>query len=1362
MPTRAHHIRTARPRRGRFQKPRVFRASFEPLESRLLFAFGVTTGTTPTGQSTYVIDNGGDLKFSVIKGGTLSSTIHMGDISSILYKNQEMLATYAVTSRYSHYEQGLGSIATITTTIDPAGNWILVKCDDSAETSGAVIQYYAVRKNDNNIYMASLPIDVNNGPGEGRFIAYLDRNVFANPEAPSDNAGTTGAIEGSDVFGHADGTTTSKFYNMGRRMIDNVYHGLTGTANGTSVGAWMFMGNREHSAGGPFFKDIDFQSGSDVEIYNSIFTGHTQTEPYRQGLHVYSFHFTGGALPTTPDYSWLEPLNLQGWIPAAQRGTLTGTTSGVPAGRKITVALSNSTAQYWAYAAADGSYTISGIQSGTYTETLYMDELAVATQSVTINAGAPTIANIASTWTTPSTIFSIGTWDGTPLGFKNATPASPGGPAMIEIMHPSDVRMNPWGPTDYWVGTDTPDKFPLAQFKDVNNNTRITFSLDSTQASASRTLRIGSTLAFAGGRPYIVVNAGKPNSWTSALPAAPTDLNSRGITRGTWRGNNIIYSYSIPVSALIAGQNTIDIRVNSGSSGSGFLSPNMTFDAIDLLGPTTANQYPTVAAPAAAASPVNGTSVILSALGADDGTEPNLKYTWSSSGPAAVAFSANGTNGAKNATATFSKAGAYTFTCTISDALGFATHTTTTVIVNQTNAGFGIANPVTVLPGGLLQLTAGTIDQFGDIITTNANASFSLSSGQGSVTATGLFIAPTSPGITTVQASAPGNLSALRQITALDATAWYQANASSGTSLADSSGNNKTGNLVGSASFASGVGGNALNLSGGSATLPTGIVSGLTDFTIAAWINPSAISTWARVFDFGAGTSNYMFLTTSSGTGLRFAIRTSALSEQQINGPAISAGVWTHVAVTLSNGIGTLYVNGVAVASSDAITLTPSSLGNTNLNYLGDSQFASDPAYTGKIDDFRIYNTALASDQITQLATPSIIAVSASPSPVTGTTTNLFAQATDVSAGESALTYTWTTTGSPPAPVNFSTNGTNAAKNTIATFTAPGTYNFQVTVVNPATGATFADTDSVSVTVNQALSSIVVSPASVSLNEKATQQFTATAKDQFGASLPSQPTFTWSATSGTVDASGLYTAPFASGNFRVTATSGVVSGNASASVTLLPGDLDGNGQRTIADVSVLSTALTNFIAYQSQSGLTPTDALSIADASNDLQANNLDLQSLIVLLANAAAGGGGSIASSAATMNTPSSFASSPTPSDSLLVAAVTPSDSAVASNDSVTNSDEALHNGSSVVRPVAIDSPINLQPPHFEPPGAPRSIQLAALDRIFASLDDPSIPDRTPAPRIRHWRLADRDHIGHDVDRWRDTSLGQLDLATT
>src|SRR5216683_1579855 len=57
--------------------------------------------------------------------------------------------------------------------------------------------------------------------------------------------------------------------------------------------------------------------------------------------------------------------------------------------------------------------------------------------------------------------------------------------------------------------------------------------------------------------------------------------------------------------------------------------------------------------------------------------------------------------------------------------------------------------------------------------------------------------------------------------------------------------------------------GNAVELSGNGeyVNLPNGIVSGLHDFTISAWVNPSANSAWSRVFDFGTGTSNFMFLT---------------------------------------------------------------------------------------------------------------------------------------------------------------------------------------------------------------------------------------------------------------------------------------------------------------------------------------------------------------------------------------------------------------------------------------------------------------------------------------------------------------------
>ena len=174
----------------------------------------------------------------------------------------------------------------------------------------------------------------------------------------------------------------------------------------------------------------------------------------------------------------------------------------------------------------------------------------------------------------------------------------------------------------------------------------------------------------------------------------------------------------------------------------------------------------------------------------------------------------------------------------------------------------------------------------------------------------------------------------------------------------------------------------------------------------------------------------------------------------------------------------------------------------------------------------------------------------------------------DITAGESALIYTWSIVGTPPATVNFSANGTNAAKNTVATFTQPGTYNFQVAIDNPAAGPAFTTTSTVTVTVNSTLASITVSPSSVNLFDKATQTFTATGLDQFGVPLSQQPAFNWSATAGSINGAGLYAAPFAAGDFQVTATSGTIVGTAAVHVSLLKGDLNGDGQITIADLPV--------------------------------------------------------------------------------------------------------------------------------------------------------------------------------------------------
>jgi hypothetical protein len=197
-------------------------------------------------------------------------------------------------------------------------------------------------------------------------------------------------------------------------------------------------------------------------------------------------------------------------------------------------------------------------------------------------------------------------------------------------------------------------------------------------------------------------------------------------------------------------------------------------------------------------------------------------------------------------------------------------------------------------------------------------------------------------------------------------------------------------------------------------------------------------------------------------------------------------------------------------------------------------------------------NFADSADGGTPVNNPPTIAsaASASPNPVTGFTTALSVLGADDN-GEANLTYTWTTTGTPPGSVSFSANGTNGAKNITATFTAAGTYSFQVTVKDQGS-LTVASV--VSLTVNRTMTSILVTPASATVLTSATQQFTATARDQFATNLPSQPSFTWTVSGGgTVSTSGLFTAgTSADGPFTIKAASSSIAGSATIWVGQAP------------------------------------------------------------------------------------------------------------------------------------------------------------------------------------------------------------------
>lgn len=629
----------------------VVLAAFAP--AKVFAAFGLTDNAT-----TYGVDTGAGLNFLVNKSN--------GDITSIVFNGVEYRST---TGRFSHIASGLGSATTVSADTD--GSSFVKITLQTSPTNGVVsslTHYLVVRNGENTIYMAT-HTTAQPGVGELRWITRLNSALIPNGPVPSELRGTIGAIESSDVFGNADGTTRSKYYgdsvSRGKdRAMDMTYCGATGPG----IGCWMVYGSRESSSGGPFFRDIQNQGGTDQEIYNYMNSGHNQTEPNRVDnvLHgPYALVFTTGATPTLPmDFSWTESLGLTGWVPASGRGTVSGTATGIPAGFQGVVGFANATAQYWAVIDAAGNYTCSGMKPGTYEATLYKGELEVAVDTATVTAGATTTLNLVSTEPTPSVIFRIGEWDGTPAGLLNGD--------KITEMHPQDVRNSPWGPVSYTVGVNAPSSFPAIQFRGANSPSTITFNLAPNQIT-DLTLRIGITCAYNGGRPQISVN-----SFTSAAPGASSQPSSRSFTIGTYRGNNALYTYTIPASALVVGTNTLRINPISGTSDLGtWLSAGWVYDSIELAGPI--------------ATPVikyaGGTPLVVSGI-----AEPGRNITVLLDGATVLGTTIVAADGTWSVTyGSALPAGAHTFTAVASDGTGHTSPASTPLAFNA-----DIAEPVIV------------------------------------------------------------------------------------------------------------------------------------------------------------------------------------------------------------------------------------------------------------------------------------------------------------------------------------------------------------------------------------------------------------------------------------------------------------------------------------------------------------------------------------------------------------------------------------------------------------------------------------------------------------------------------------------
>ena len=204
----------------------------------------------------------------------------------------------------------------------------------------------------------------------------------------------------------------------------------------------------------------------------------------------------------------------------------------------------------------------------------------------------------------------------------------------------------------------------------------------------------------------------------------------------------------------------------------------------------------------------------------------------------------------------------------------------------------------------------------------------------------------------------------------------YTFDETSGTTASPSaaSSNQAKATLVNGAAWTTGRTGGAVDLDGTNdhVVLPSGILNGSNDMTVATWVKQDTLKTWGRIFDIGLGTNNYIFLSAATGSGdTRFVFKNGGSEQYVAKSPAQqAAGEWMHYAVTLSGSTAILYINGTEVARSNNMTIKPKDLGNTTLNYIGRSMFSADPYMDSKIDDFYVFNRSLGPAEIALFTFP--------------------------------------------------------------------------------------------------------------------------------------------------------------------------------------------------------------------------------------------------------------------------------------------------------------------------------------------------------------------------------------------------------
>ena len=202
--------------------------------------------------------------------------------------------------------------------------------------------------------------------------------------------------------------------------------------------------------------------------------------------------------------------------------------------------------------------------------------------------------------------------------------------------------------------------------------------------------------------------------------------------------------------------------------------------------------------------------------------------------------------------------------------------------------------------------------------------------------------------------------------------AYYRLDDASGTTATDYSGHalNATyvsGVTLGGPSAIQGDSDASVTLNGtsGHVRLPTGFGSLTNGITLEVWVYPTASGAWQRFFDMGNGpnSDNIVFARYSTNNDVYLQDYNGSTA----GGYVYASGVlelnkWQQFVATIApNGAAAIYKNGRLVASGN---INPLANVVRTSNYIGRSDWSTDPYYAGSVDEAAIYDKILTPDRI--------------------------------------------------------------------------------------------------------------------------------------------------------------------------------------------------------------------------------------------------------------------------------------------------------------------------------------------------------------------------------------------------------------